>query len=497
MEMAAVPTVGELVLNIGGESNLFGVNVMVTKDGLEGWYGGGVPVRRNEQERLWAHGNFSLPGTRGARVVTVTGVAWGDSRRAAGELTDLLNSVMADGTIGKLTVNDPDIGTRSVNCFLTGTPEVDWDYEDTLTWTLDFECPNPRKFGPAVQYDTGISEPGGGLTFPLFAGTPYEIGRTNLATNPSAQTNTTNYAALPGTGGAAAISRPTTGGKMGGAYPRVTWSTAGTGGSAGLVYTEPLPAELGKPLSASAWLRSSVSKRVALLVRFRNGTTVQTGQGAIVTSYVQLAANTWTEYKVEGLVSTGTATNVQVYALVHNSDTNAVGHTLDMDGVLIESAGTLRGPYFDGDTPDDTNYLYGWTGTANASTSTASTILGADGVLDFGVAGRMGTVTFKNTGTADTYPEFWVRGYTPYFMITELETGRQLEYVGEVPQFQTLFLNAANGAVYLNTIEANRLDGLGRDEWPAIPGGATRTYLFDSPEGTNARLFFRAAPAWW
>lgn len=123
---------------------------------------------------------------------------------------------------------------------------------------------------------------------------------------------------------------------------------------------------------------------------------------------------------------------------------------------------------------------------------------GTSGVLDFGgdSTDNLGTITYDHRGTADTFQLFRVRGYTPGFTITELETGRRLEYKGEIPAFQDLYLNAFNGAVYLESPSANRLTSMTRVEWPSIPPKTRRTYRFDSPEGPNARLYMEVSPAW-
>lgn len=479
----------------GSMTKLAGFDVYVTKDGISGWFGGGVGVRREEQKRLWTHGNFSLPGTRDGRVVSIKGVAWGATRRDASVLKDRLNALLADGNIGKLTIADPDEGTRWARCFLAGN-DVDWAHDDTLTFALDLVCPNPRRFGTALEYTTGISEPGGGLQFPLFSGGPWSVPRTNLATNPSVQGTSVNYGTAAGTG-TAPLTRQGSGGLFGPQFMRQTWSVAGTGG--GINYTQPLTnvTAAGVPMSVSWWVRSNVAKSLALRAAFRNSSGVEgTGLGSKTSPFVTLAAGVWTEMKVEGLQSTQAAADLLVTVVVNPSTVNAVTDNIGVDGLMIEAASSIRGPFFDGETPNDTT-IYEWTGTANASTSTASVSEGAQGVLDFGEPGRMGTITVNNYGTADTYPEFWIEGYTPAFTITELETGRRLEFVGVVPRFQTLYMNASNGAVYLDTPEANRLEGLGRDEWPVIPRESTRTYLFDSPEGPNAKLRLKAAPAWW
>lgn len=493
-EIEVVPTPSELVLNVGEVSDLFGVNVLVTKKGLQGWYGGGVAVRRKGQERLWAHGSFSVPGTRSERLVTITGVAWGTTRRDASDLVDLLNSVMAAGTLGKITVNDPDVGTRWANCYLTGTPDVEWDYEDTLTWTLDVVCTDPRKYGIPLVATTGVTQAGGGLMFPLFTGAPFLVERTNLATNPAAETSTVNYSAVPGPGGAATVTRPATGGKMGAGHYRQTWTTASSG-PAGASYVQAKTGGAGDNLSGSLWVRANAAKPVTMILRFRNGTTPQTGTGQVVSAVKTLVPNTWTEFKVDGVVSTGAYTNVEAYAQINAGTLNSVGNTLDVDGVLLEDQ-VQAGTYFDGNTLSAGNAVYSWSGAQHASTSTRLTATGVPGILDFGVGGSLGAITFDNIGTADVAPLFKITGYTPYFTITEVETGRRVSYEHAVPYGQTLWLNSADGTVMMEGI-SNRSGGLSNTEWPTIPGSSSRTYLFESPEGRNALMTLEVAPAWW
>lgn len=152
------------------EAKLFGANVLVTKDGIKGWFGGGVSVRRTSTPRLNNHGTHSVRGFRGERVISVEGVGWGDSRAHTASLVDEWNAILADGTVGTFTVIDPDQGTRWANCYLNDTPEVDWFADDTFTWAFDLVCPDPRKYGLDVdQQVTGPPLHPGGLRFDLFA----------------------------------------------------------------------------------------------------------------------------------------------------------------------------------------------------------------------------------------------------------------------------------------------------------------------------------------
>jgi hypothetical protein len=159
----------DLTIYVGQEQELLGVNVQITQDGMKGWYGGGVPVRRQDEERLGEHGVYSEPGKRGPRLVTVTGIYWADSPAEAAAVVDDLNGILAEGTRGALTVVDPHFGTRWANCYLTGTPDVSWDGTETGTFSFDLICPDPRKYGNQATRTTGIAQGGGGIfTEPMF-----------------------------------------------------------------------------------------------------------------------------------------------------------------------------------------------------------------------------------------------------------------------------------------------------------------------------------------
>lgn len=196
------------------------------------------------------------------------------------------------------------------------------------------------------------------------------VTRTNLATNPSAGTNATNYAAVPGTGGTAAVAWNSGAGYQNiPGYPRVTWSVATTAVSGGISYT-------GSGLSANTqyatqmWVRCSKAQTVNLKVDFRDAsnTIVNTVTGA----NVALTANTWTQLSVVG-TSGAAVTNAVFTAQAATGGSNwAVNDWFDGEAICIEQASTV-GTYFDGGFVNANSVMYAWTGTANASTSTAKT----------------------------------------------------------------------------------------------------------------------------
>jgi hypothetical protein len=99
-------------------------------------------------------------------------------------------------------------------------------------------------------------------------------------------------------------------------------------------------------------------------------------------------------------------------------------HSFDdmlLDGVLVEESDTVYG-YFDGDTPDGSGWVFAWTGTPHASTSTATSTTAATslsasgGHVDLsGVAGPAygGTRTLTLTRTGAV-----AMGATPYLRVS-------------------------------------------------------------------------------
>lgn len=196
------------------------------------------------------------------------------------------------------------------------------------------------------------------------------ITRTNLVVNPSSGTNSTGYTAVAGTGGAAALTRVTTGGSTTPTFTRVTWSTATTAISGGCTYGSVTGLAAVTAYAMSAWVRSSITQKVYIGLDWNTS-----GGGYISTTAsaaLSLAANVWTQVFVTGTApATATQGNLSVLATTGGANWT-IGATLDVQGVLVE-AGTTQGLFFDGSYVNANSVMYAWTSTANASTSTAKT----------------------------------------------------------------------------------------------------------------------------
>lgn len=189
---------------------------------------------------------------------------------------------------------------------------------------------------------------------------------TNIATNPSLETATTNWAAVPGTSGAATVSRSnaTYSAFAGSWHGRVTW-TGSASGVGGVTYTQAavLPNTL---LNVSLQMRVPTRPTGQVM---RASIAWYNASAALISTTDGVATNLTSSGYVEVKV-TGTAPALTASAVVtfynYNSGGPFVnwsnGDILVFDALMI--SGTVQ-PYFDGSSANAS-----WNGTANASTST-------------------------------------------------------------------------------------------------------------------------------
>lgn len=143
---------------------------------LSGWWES-APMRDRMVDRPAADGALDAAPLRSPRVITLTGWTRGASRSALAPVADTLASLVGPD-LGTFTVQDPDLGSRSVQCRLTGTPQVDASNLGVglLRWMLMFKAPDHRKYGPSVTRSTGLRTSGTGLAFPVAS--PMDFGTT-------------------------------------------------------------------------------------------------------------------------------------------------------------------------------------------------------------------------------------------------------------------------------------------------------------------------------
>lgn len=141
---------------------------IVEKDGLGGWFDG-PPVSATVVDHPGGHGTFATPGYRRGRVVTLQAVALAATVEAAGIRRREAAALLGDGTFSTLTVTEPDGHVTTAAVRIDAQPLVawrpGWDYV-RAQW--QFYAPDPYRYGPAQQVQTGLPVPSGGLRFPLF-----------------------------------------------------------------------------------------------------------------------------------------------------------------------------------------------------------------------------------------------------------------------------------------------------------------------------------------
>lgn len=319
--------------------------------------------------------------------------------------------------------------------------------------------------------------------------------RTNLATNPSAATAATNYAAVPGTSGTAAVAWNSGAGYQGiPGYPRVTWTVATSAVSGGISYTQTGLAAAVQ-YATQIWVRCSKAQTLNLKVDFRNGS--NTIVNTVTGSNVAVLANTWTQLTVVG-TSGAAVTNAVFTAQAASGGSNwANTDWLDGEAILIEATGTV-GTYFDGSFVAAANVVCAWTGPTNASTSTATTYQPIITVVTKTDAPcERAEITVTDLWPGNSTVNVWrtadnkraaVRGARRRVMVGsdfvadyEMPLGRSVSYDLEV-------LDGVNAQAVVTTATVTLTTAYGLLQDPLVPGSTIRVYGTIGPAGEPALM---------
>ncbi len=213
--------------------------------------------------------------------------------------------------------------------------------------------------------------------------------RTNRATNPRAITGGTAQwgQAGWGTGGngttsyITAVTAPA-GTNISTAF-RKTWTTAATSATAAALAltgdaSNRIPVTAGKTYTVSVFVRhnSIGTKNYEILLRWFNQVatsgSAQVGADQIGAAVAVADGVGWTRLSITVTAPAG-ALSMNIYPRLQLAATGTIpiNATQDGTGLLIEEAGAV-GAYFDGATVDAPPLDYAWSGTANASMSTAT-----------------------------------------------------------------------------------------------------------------------------
>jgi hypothetical protein len=396
-------------------------------------------VKTMDQARTWADGSWSGPDFADVLLPSVNFHVDAADPVAFANLVTAFWQAFGPQAVGQpLWVKLPNMPVRGVAAkahkrMLPATNIWSTHAEGALQW----RCPDPAwQSASRSLVLAGGSAGASGMTFPLFTQASPPVARTNLATNPSLEGGTSaNWLFWAGTGGAATASVPTSGGAFGADFLRVTWTAAPSSGG-GAIYDTGNTLSPSTTYTLSMYVRSSVAVSVLPQFQLYNGATPTTGGSA--GSATAIPANVWT--RVSQTFTTGASDNhAQLRAYVPSAGITSTA-TFDADAMLIENAASA-GTYFDGSTAATPVTVYAWSGTPNASTSTASPAP----VLDFGVTGvgsASGTLT--NVGNTPAWPVVVIT--QPGSIIID---GFTVTYAQAIPAGQTVTIDYKAGTATL------------------------------------------------
>jgi len=173
--------------------------------------------------------------------------------------------------------------------------------------------------------------------------------RTNLVVNPNFETNTTNWSVPYGS-----LSRVTTTPQTGTYCLQIDSDGEGYLSAA---YVKSNSFSIGTSYRAGLWVRAASAGYTLQLTLSDNGSSTANTVFVVTTS--------WQFVQTPSITATGTTATLSI-------DGYPVNDPIFVDSAIIETASTYTGTFFDGNTPDSSDIDYAWTGTANASTSTAT-----------------------------------------------------------------------------------------------------------------------------
>lgn len=169
---------------------------------------------------------------------------------------------------------------------------------------------------------------------------------TNLCTNPNFNSNVNNWATSGGT-----LTQNTTN------YYEGNGSAQFVSGGAGQYMYHTVTVSTSTQYGVQMRLNGTAGQQVVVSA-VENSVTLS--------SYTQTLTGNWDAVTVPTFTTDGTHTSLQVRV------TPASGNTVYVDTVLIIANPTSVVTYFDGNSAATTSYIYAWTGSSNASTSTAT-----------------------------------------------------------------------------------------------------------------------------
>lgn len=240
-------------------------------------------------------------------------------------------------------------GTGPMVSYRNGVPSIVWDF------FFGSSCPGDL---------TPRWTDGNAAVCALAVATPGEIETTNLLTNPSVETNISNWSVGEwGSGGNGVVTNEQSGGASGQRFYRMRWTSSSTGRNAYGVVLSGAPVSPGESYTCSGSSRSSLAPGAQghVTIVWAGSGGVWVGQAAGATSPL---GGSWVRRGVAGVAPTGTLTAYCVFRIATPTAIPA-GTTFDIDAAMLVQSSELPN-YADGSSTGDG---WSWTGTSNGSTS--------------------------------------------------------------------------------------------------------------------------------
>lgn len=318
---------------------------------------------------------------------------------------------------------------------------------------LEVYCADPYLYGlDEKSVWTTAYSPSAGRTYPLmYSGL---TAATNEVLNPSTEVDTSNQLGYdPGSTGVVSIARAASVAKVGAARTVVTVGT-GTNIVSGVQYALSRNFLAGETITVQGWVNLNVAPTLTQILLRNSGT----GAVRLVTVTTPVVGS-WQQ-----IVSTITLAAGESFNRIGFVITTASGSTTwSTDAVMLETGATLH-PYVDGDQPGCV-----WNGTANASTSTRTTV--GTGRM-YGVAGTSGRVTAVNEGASPAYPVLRLDGPVANPSIEQVTTGSALTLDATLQAGEFLLIDTRSRAVLLMGTSPRRSWVRGGSMWPLLEPGS-------------------------
>ena len=343
-------------------------------------------------------------------------------------------------------------------------------YDAEYLWSigdaaLELYCADPYLYGlDEKSADTTAYSPAAGRTYPLmYAGL---AAATNEVLNPSTEVDVTNQLGYdPGSTGVVSIARAASNPKVGTARTVVTVG-AGASIASGVQYALSRNFVAGETISVQGWVNLNVAPTLVQVLLRNSGT------GAVRTVTVPTPlVGSWQQIATTIVLGAGESFNRIGFVVTTPGST-----TWSTDALMLETGAVIH-PYVDGDQPGCV-----WNGTANASTSTRTTV-GTD--RTYGSAGTSGRVSAVNAGAADAFPVLRLDGPVATPTIEQATTGGILTIDATLQAGEYLLIDTRSRAVLYMGSTPRRSWVRAGSVWPVlVPGTNELAYRGSALPGT-------------